>query len=363
MVLVPAAAANGQHGGHGPRFAVVADDLNNPRQLAVHDGAVYVAEAGTGGTNCVAAQPCVGFTGSVTRVRDHNVQRVQSGLLSVASVENGQTDVTGVDAVAFRGDQLYGVATGTCMPLPPLPEPLASQVAAQLGKVLRLNGGTSVTSVGDPGNFECTTVPDPDGAGRDTNPYGLAIRGETFFVADAAGNDIVKVRNGQTSLLKVVPSADGNPINDNNQPVPTSVAWGPDGALYVGTLSFATLFGPGGGAGGAKVYRIDPNTNTISVYASGLTAVTGIAFDDHGRLYVSEWTTGVDANGPLPNGDVVVVPRGGGDKGRKVIGDQVLHFPGGVAVNDDGVYVSNWSIAGGAGPGPHGQLVRFSFDD
>jgi hypothetical protein len=171
MVLVPAAAANGQHGGHGPRFAVVADDLNNPRQLAVHDGAVYVAEAGTGGTNCVAAQPCVGFTGSVTRVRDHNVQRVQSGLLSVASVENGQTDVTGVDAVAFRGDQLYGVATGTCMPLPPLPEPLASQVAAQLGKVLRLNGGTSVTSVGDPGNFECTTVPDPDGAGRDTNPY------------------------------------------------------------------------------------------------------------------------------------------------------------------------------------------------
>jgi len=173
----------------------------------------------------------------------------------------------------------------------------------------------------------------------------------------------VKVHGGQTSLVDVISSADGNPINDMNQPVPTSLAWGPDGALYVGTLSFATLFAPGGGAGGAKVYRIDPSTNAISVYASGLTAITGIAFDDRGRLYVSEWTTGVDANGPLPNGDVVVIPRGGGPNGRKVIGDQVLHFPGGVAINDGGVYVSNWSIMAGSGPGPHGQLVRFSRDN
>jgi hypothetical protein len=44
-----------------------------------------------------------------------------------------------------------------------------------------------------------------------------------------------------------------------------------------------------------------------------------------------------------------------------------LHFPGGVAVTERGVYVSNWSIAGGHygpfGPGNHGQLVRIASSD
>jgi hypothetical protein len=140
------------------------------------------------------------------------------------------------------------------------------------------------------------------------------------------------------------------------------LAFGPDGALYIGTLNFEA------GPGGAKVYRYNPVTGAMTVYASGLTAITAIAFGPGGKLYVSEWTTGFDPNtGPSPNGDIVVIPWGGGTSGRHVLGQGALHFPGGVAVTNQGVYVSNWSIAGGQdgtfGPGNHGQLVRIASSD
>jgi glucose/arabinose dehydrogenase len=341
---VPAQASQGHHSEHGSRVVVVADHLNNPRQIAVHGGALYVAEAGTGGSTCVG-EVCVGLSGSVTKVAGNHQHRVQTGLLSVATPEG---DVVGVDALAFKGDRLYGVATGAC-DLAGLP----SRVIAQAGKVLRLDGGNKFAAVGDASSFECTTDPDPDGQGRDTDPYGLAVRGHKFYVADAAGNDVVRIASGSTTLSTVLSTV------TDPQPVPTSLAFGPDGALYIGTLNFEA------GPGGAKVYRYDPATGATKVYASGLTAITAIAFGPGGQLYVSEWTTGFDPNtGPSPNGDVVVIPWGGGTSGRHALGQGALHFPAGVAVTNQGLYVSNWSIASGEdgpfGPGNHGQLVRIA---
>jgi hypothetical protein len=317
-------------------YQVVADHLNNPRQLAVQDGAVYVAEAGTGGTGCTSGQPCIGFSGSVTRVGHGHAVRVQTGLLSV-SVPEGAGEVVGVDALAFRHGDLYGVATGACQ-LTGAPAP----VLAQAGKVLKLQGGTAFQAVGDPGAFECAK--NPDGQEKDTDPYGLVATRDGFFVADAAGNDVVSVRHGRVSVATV--------LSTTGQPVPTSLAIGPDGALYIGTLNFE------GGPGGAKVYRLAPGARQATVYAAGFTAITAIAFGEHGRLYVTEFTTSLTQNGPGPDGDVVVVPWGGGSAGRSVIGAGVLHFPGGVAVVGHDVYVSNNSTS--SGPNGHGQLVRFS---
>ncbi len=324
---------------------VVADNLNNPRQITIHDGAVYVAEAGTGGPNCFGATPetqaCVGFTGSVTRVAHGDAERVQTGLISVASPEG---DTVGVDSLAFKGDRLYGVATGTCEDLTGVP----TEFTDQLGKILRLRGDTDVSAVADPGAFECAN--NPDGQEADTDPYGLAVKGHTFFVADAAGNDIVKAKHGTVSLASV--------LSTTGQPVPTSLAWGPDGALYIGTLNFE------GGPGAASVYRLDTDSGALSVYASGLTAITSLSFGCQGQLYVTEWTTGFDAMGPSPNGDVVSIPWGGGLTGRQTIGAGVLHFPTGVAYSDGALYVSNWGIATGAdgpfGPGNHGQLLKIT---
>jgi hypothetical protein len=335
--------ADNHHGTESGEVTIVADNLNNPRQIAIHGGAIYVAEAGTGGDICPPGTgACLGFTGSVTRVKHHHAERVQTGLISVASPEG---DVVGVDSLAFKGSKLYGVATGTCGVDP---ASLPPEIAAQLGKVLRLEGGTSVSAVADPQAFECGS--NPDGQDADSDPYGLAIRGHQIFVADAAGNDVVKFHNGDTPSATV--------LSTTAQPVPTSLAWGPGGDLFIGTLNFEA------GPGGASVYRLNVHTGALSVYASGLTAVTSLAFGEHGRLYVTEWTTGFTATGPSPDGDVVSIPRGGGLEGRETLGTGALHFPTGVAVSHGNVYVSNWGIATGEdgpfGPGNHGQLVKIS---
>ena len=315
---------------------VVADHLNNPRQIARYGNSVYVAEAGTGGDICIDPETCYGFTGSVTKYRRGVAERVQTGLFSIGA---GEGEVVGVDSLAFRGKQLFGIATGACIDgLPP-------DVAAQLGQVLRLEGGDNFTSMGSASSFECAN--DPDGQGPDTDPYGLAQRGGTFYVADAAGNDVVQIKRGVTSLTKV--------LSTDSQPVPTSLAFGPDGALYIGTLNFEA------GPGGAAVMRLDLGTGDLTTYADGLSAITGISFGPDGTLYAAEFTTGFDQNGPSPDGDVAVIPWGGGSD-HDTIGVGSLHFPGGVAWMNGDVYVSNWSIAPGEdgpfGPGNHGQLVR-----
>jgi glucose/arabinose dehydrogenase len=358
VLVVAMAPAAGAWQDQQPSFQVVADNLNNPRQIAVRHNSVYVAEAGTGGENCPPpppegseeGPPCIGLTGSVTRVRNGKAKRVQTGLPSLGA---GEGEVVGVDALALRDGTLYGIMTGACDLAGAPPE-----IAALAGHVLRLDGGTSVTPVGDASSVECAGLADPtkdpDGLGVDTDPYGLAVKGRTFYVADAAGNTIVKIRNGTASLATVV--APG-------QTVPTSLAFGPDGALYIGTLNFEA------GPGGANVYRYEPWSGDLTVYASGLSAITGLAWGDHGRLYVAEFTKGFGPTGPLPDGDVIEIPRGGGAKdaswrtlGVDAQGNSQLHFPGGVGVLDDGLYVSNWSIAtgqdGAFGPGNHGQLVR-----
>ena len=338
---------NGPNGGWQPgAITVVADNLNSPRQITVHDGAVYVAEAGLGGPSPAPDVPGIGLTGSVTRVKHGQAERVQTGLLSVSlpGEGGGPPEVVGVDALAFKGDQLFGIATGAC-DLTGAP----AEAVAQAGHILRLEGGDEVTPTADISAFECAN--DPDGLGPDTDPYGIAVKGRTFYVADAAGNDVLKAKRGEVSLATVI---------GPGQTVPTSLAFGPDGALYIGTLNFEA------GPGAAKVYRLDTRSGDLSVYADGLSAITGIAFDRRGNLYVSEFTTGFDQNGPSPDGDVVVVPPGGGTEGRVVLGAGSLHFPGGVGVDRNGVYVSNWSIASGEdgafGPGNHGQLVRIALD-
>jgi hypothetical protein len=80
-----------------------------------------------------------------------------------------------------------------------------------------MNGGRSVTPLADVATFECTQ--NPDGQEPDSDPYGIAVRRGTFYVADAAGNDVVKVRKGKVSVATV--------LSTTAQPVPTSLASAP----------------------------------------------------------------------------------------------------------------------------------------
>jgi hypothetical protein len=158
---------------------------------------------------------------------------------------------------------------------------------------------------------------DPFNAGPQSNPYHLAARsGGEALVADAAGNTLLSARtNGRIDWVAVFtpPVADGSSslepadwmplfaLADGTdcyvQPVPTSVAIGPDGATYVGELT-----GVPATPGLSRVWRIAPGARNVvcpsaacQVVVSGLTSVMDVEFGPDGHLYVVEY----DANGWL----------------------------------------------------------------
>src|SRR5436305_9502010 len=102
MGVAFAAPATGV-GAQGP-FPVVASNLDNPRGLAFGaDGALYVAEGGTGGNGTCVKGPegddvCYGTTGAITRIQGGKQERIATGLPSLAAKDGsgatGATDVS-----------------------------------------------------------------------------------------------------------------------------------------------------------------------------------------------------------------------------------------------------------------------------
>lgn len=173
----------------------------------------------------------------------------------------------------------------------------------------------------------------------DANPYGvLAVAGHEY-VADAGSNTLDVVRaDGSLQIVALFPT------NSTSDATPTCVAKGPDGALYVGTLSLVESFmhGPS-----AKVYRIAPaslsSSSVLMVgagqeWATGLEPINGCASGPNGALYVSQLFTSVSfgQNGPQPaGGDVVKLPWASPSTHVSLTGGS-LPLAGGVAVAADG---------------------------
>lgn len=156
---------------------------------------------------------------------------------------------------------------------------------------------------------------------------------------DAGANDLLSQQafGGELTLEAVFPSSTStDPATGETgviQPVPTSVAVGPDGALYVGQLTGFPFQ-----AETANVYRIN-EAGQPEVYAEGFTNIIDLAFDEAGGLYVLEY----DANGLLNEGDtgalIYVSPDG---ETRTTIADDELTNPTGLEIGADGdIYISN----------------------
>jgi hypothetical protein len=352
-----AAAAKGGSGGSGG-LKVVAEGLNNPRGIGIGpDGALYVAESGSGGAGpCIPSaeggETCFGRSGSVTRITRHSQRRVLTGLPSVA--EEGGVAAAGPVDLGFSGWTGYllvgnpggGAATR---------EGLGAG-AGRFGKLLKvdLHG---IRSVADFPRFEDANNPD-EGAGAqpgleiDSNPNGLLVRKGARYVTDAGGNDLLKVdHKGRISVVAVfpprlVPAPPGIPDLPPELPmqaVPTSVVKGPDGAYYVGQLT-GFPFPPGG----ANVWRVKPGHDP-QVFKGGFTNIIDIAFDKRGRLYVLEIATGGLLNTPpdeLPVGRLVRVNK---DGSTTTLASEGLNAPGGFVLGHHAAYITNNSILSGAG--------------
>jgi sugar lactone lactonase YvrE len=349
-------------------LSVVASGLANPRQLSVSSsGVVYVAEAGNGGQSACTKPTsggrgiCVGPTGSIGRISGGRAVPVVSGLPSVSSA--GGANASGPADVVVSGSTVGFVIQDTDI------GPSGANQFGTLGRALgRLvvtdTAGKQLRVSADFGRYEATHNPD-GGAGAsaasaiESDPYGLVAYRGGYAVVDAAGNDLLWVDSkGAVHLLAVFPTqtaksalANGASAPVAAQSVPTSVAVGPDGALYVGELTGAPFK-----VGSARVWRVVPGS-APTVYASGFTSISGIAFDRSGRLLVLEINR-LGLSQPTGDGELI---RVNADRSRTVLVSRGLRSPTGVAVGPDGsIYISNYGSSPSTGAAPHGEILRLA---
>lgn len=295
-LLIPVAAPAGAGSPHEPRVRTITDGLVGPLGLAVgNHGKLYVAEV---------------FGGQLTKVS-------RRGEKTVVYRKDGVNILGGV-AVDKRGKVVFTLSKGTAETAPPNRAFLSKLRRGGKAKHLAALSRFEVRNNPDADNLygfvdlpaDCDVSeapipqPQPYGGVVDSNPYAVAAaRHGGYYVADAAGNSILKVKGyGRRTRIKVVavlPPVPQTVTADvaeqfglpecvvgeqyNSEPVPTDVEVGPDGYLYVSSLPGAPEL-PGTGS----VFRINPWSGKVRRVTDGFSGATDLAVDRHGRIYVAE---------------------------------------------------------------------------
>lgn len=321
----------------GYHWEVYLGGLQTPRGLDIDaDGDLIVAQLGDGS----------GFTGRITHVWE--MTNPDTGAWSVLSKDLVNTLPSTVfnpeageligpsDAVVSADGSVHFVTGGPFFSDPYWPSYQA------LWSAPNDNHAPLQTAAPYAWFFPYEIEHDPDGEGPDSNPYSLELDADgNAYVNDSGANATYMVTaDGTITTYAVYPSFP-NPTDIGppmvNQ-VPTGMAWGPDGALYVSTLTGFPFL-----QGAAVVYRLEDldgdgdvlEEGEMEVYADGLTTSTAIAFDDDGNLYATQFNGFL--KGEAPNtGDVVMWEDG---EWHTVISG--LSTPTGLAIGHDGtIYVS-----------------------
>jgi hypothetical protein len=369
--VAPAARADGGHGG-GPLVSVVATGLDSPRHLAFGArGDLFVAEAGRGGptTACFMGgegPACWGTTGAVTKVDHRGRQsRIADGLPSMSNTPGLDSGI-GPHGITVLGRDTVIITNGG----PTEPKTLdtgatiaretlaAGNRAANLfGRVLLIGGHGRPLPLADIYDFERRVNPDAakGNPAVDSNPVAVIKDGLRLVVADAGGNALDTVDLfGRVRNLAVFPNVPTpNPFAPPGSPlipmqaVPTSVAKGKDGFYYMTQLTGFPF-----PVGGASIWRVNPRTGDAKPFATGFTNLMDLAVARDGTIYALE----IDHDGLLTDdtteGAIFAVDRRG-NKRQVTLPAGTLPYPGGIALGDDGIYVSiNARSPGG------GQVIR-----
>jgi len=356
-----------------PKPTIVVHGLNNPRQLYLDGNVLLVAEAGKGGTLASVPDPeggapqGIGRTGSITAVaypaaaRNVSPNRIITGLLSAAGQDG--SGAVGSDGVSVWGHTI--LVQETFFPAPAIP---AARDAQRNGKLLASRPyRDEFRVVADISGSEASK--NPDHQAIDSDPYAVLRVHDYTLVADAAGNDVLKVDKwGHLSTFHVFPNIvnatcldpslqQPPPAKPGCQFVPTSLATDRHGNVYVGGLGGLV---PGQG----RVVKLSADGKHVLKTWGGLTSVTGVAVNKWGDVYASQLFApeAAPAN-PAIQGVLTKISSAGHRSNVDV------PFPAGVVTDNRGnVYVSAFSIAPAGGlndpstgqhvPGTSGQVWR-----
>ncbi|WP_225839759.1 ScyD/ScyE family protein [Streptomyces sp. NK08204] len=313
---------------------IVASGLNSPRSLAWGPhGHLLVSEVGSAPQTCMGTgydTTCYGFTGSVADVSSGTPVRIAEGLASNFNEE----EVVGPNGLAFSDGSAYVLETGSPESVPSsLPEDLQAPLKKQYGGLLKISDG-QVSEVANPGaaDYQWTLEHKMPADYPRANPYALVAKPHGgFYLVDAGSNTLDEVdRDGNVRVLAYVPGTSAG-----HDAVPTCVAVGPDGGVYVGGIT-----GHDSSATDASVYRYSPKSHRMTLWQSGFSAINGCGFGANGDFYVTE----LDTTGFLPTGDPdgVVIQINHHDNSRTVLGEGKLFAPAGFLAGPDGsIYVAN----------------------
>jgi hypothetical protein len=345
---------------------VYAAGLEGPRGLRFGpDGDLYVAEAGTGGTNATTPAMCMqvptpvgpytgGLTGRISKVdRSHKVTTVASGFPSTV---DAMGDLIGVGDVAFLDGRLYAlVSGGGCSHGNPgrahstgvavvNPHTGNWSLIADIGAFLKTH----------PAKFESTGDFEPDGT-----LYSLiASHGELYTVEPNHGQVFRVKQDGDIKEIIDISASQGHIV-------PTSIAER-DGDFFVGNLNLFQINpqwariltisrSHDDDYGAPPGFRNDERGFHVVDSKAGFTTIVAVDFGPDGLLYVLELS---DAPGfPTPGmGKVVRVKHSG--EIEDVVDNLVV--PTGMTFGPDGaLYISNFgAIPSGAAPVGSGQILR-----
>ncbi|HUG14673.1 MAG TPA: ScyD/ScyE family protein, partial [Thermomicrobiales bacterium] len=343
-----------------PPFDELADDLLQARGLARSaNGVVYIAEAGTGGDNCIEvgegedpSEACVGFTGRISLWMDGVHTVIADDLPSILTPIGDISGPQDVFATA-EGDIFAIIGLGG----PPEMRALfPDDEGLHLGWIVQVHDDGSWTPIADVSAYEGTE--NPDGGPIDSNPYSLVVVEDGFVVSDAGGNALLWVSADGMMIetlavfeTRMAPAPPFLGLPDGTmipmEAVPTGVVEGSDGAYYVGELTGFPFQ-----QGAARVWRVEAD-GTATVYAEGFTNIIDVAFDDDGDLLVLEIVAasllGAEQD---PRGRLIHVDKDTME--HTVLLHDGLVFPAGVAVGaGNTIYMTNFAVM------PNAQLIVF----